>query len=69
MQYVEDSWDVQIQPLLFKYAYLDNFRNLAFSSSSEMKLRDKYIKIRIRYDGTKYAIITALKTLFTISYA
>ena len=32
-------------------------------------IRDKYIKIRVKYDGTQYAIINALKTLYTISYA
>lgn len=35
----------------------------------EARLRDKYIKIRVRYTGEELAIITALKTLFTISYA
>lgn len=68
MQYVEDSWDVQIQPISFKYAYLKN-GNLMFSNFMDMKIRDKYIKIRVRYDGNDYAIVNALKTLFTISYA
>ena len=35
----------------------------------EARLRDKYIKIRVRYTGEELAIITALKTLYTISYA
>lgn len=39
------------------------------SKTSEVKLKDKYIKIRIRYSGTKLAIITAIKTLYSISYA
>lgn len=69
MQYVEDSWDIQIQPIIFKYAYIDSSGALLLSNSTEMKLRDKYIKIRVRYDGTKYAIINSLKTMFTISYA
>lgn len=68
MQYLEDSWDIQIQPISFKYAYLKN-GELAFSDLNGMKLRDKYIKIRIKYDGKQYAIISAIKTLFTISYA
>jgi hypothetical protein len=68
MQYLEDSWDVQIQPITFKYAYLSN-GEIAFTNSTEMKIRDKYIKVRIKYDGTKYAIINAIRTLFTISYA
>ena len=68
MQYVEDFWDIQIQPITFKYAYLKNSA-LVFSPLQEMRLRDKYIKIRVIYDGTNYAIINALKTFFTISYA
>ena len=67
MQYVEDSWDVQIQPINFKYAYIRG-GTLAFTDNSEMKIRDKYIKIRITYDGTKYAIINAIRTMFTLSY-
>ena len=35
----------------------------------ETKIRDKYLKVRIRYTGDELAIITALKTLYTISYA
>lgn len=68
MQYLEDSWDVQIQPICFKYAYLKN-GVLTKSNVNEMKIRDKYIKIRVKYKGDKYAIINALKTMFTLSYA
>ena len=35
----------------------------------ETKIRDKYLKVRIRYTGDELAIITALKTLYTISYS
>ena len=68
MQYVEDSWDIQIQPISFKWAYLNN-STLALSNYEDMRIRDKYIKIRVKYDGQNYAIVNALKTLFTISYA
>lgn len=68
MQYCEDSWDVQIQPITFKYAYVKG-GELVKTSLTEMKIRDKYIKIRVKYDGKQYAIINALKTFFTISYA
>ena len=40
-----------------------------WSGRKEARLRDKYIKIRLRYTGEELAIITALKTLYTISYA
>lgn len=39
------------------------------SQIKESKLKDKYIKIRIRYSGSKLAIISAIKTLYAISYA
>jgi len=35
----------------------------------EAKLRDKYIKIRVCYSGKDLAIITAIHTLYTTSYA
>lgn len=35
----------------------------------EARLKDKFIKIKIRYTGKDLAIITALKTLYTVSYA
>ena len=36
---------------------------------SEAKLKDKYIKIRVRYSGNDLAVISAIKTLYSISYA
>lgn len=68
MQYVEDSWDVQIQPISFKEVRLNNDKKLVTSEVKEMKIRDKYIKIRVKYKGDQYAIINALRTLYTISY-
>ena len=35
----------------------------------EAKIKDKYVKIRIRYKGDNLAIISAIKTLYSISYA
>lgn len=68
MDYLEDSWEVQIQPLTINYAYL-KANELELSEAKQMKLRDKYLKVRIRYDGTQYAIISAVKTQFTLSHA
>lgn len=36
---------------------------------SESKLKDKFIKVRIRYKGNKLAIIRAIYTLYSISFA
>lgn len=36
---------------------------------NESKLKDKYMKIRIRYTGDKLAVISAVTTLYSISYS
>lgn len=40
-----------------------------WSKRMEAKIRDKYVKVKIRYTGNDLAIITALKTLYETSYA
>lgn len=67
MYYAEDCWDIQIEPLKIRYAFMKDGQ-LKFTSLSEMKVRDKYVKIRVKYDGSRLVIVHALKTLFTISY-
>ena len=37
--------------------------------NKEVKLKDKFIKIRVRYSGKDLAVISALNTLYSISYA
>lgn len=39
------------------------------TANKEVKPKDKYIKIKIRYSGQELAIISAIRTLFSISYA
>lgn len=39
------------------------------SQNKEVKIKDKWIKIRVRYKGDKLAIITAIRTLYSASYA
>ena len=39
------------------------------SDNKEVKLKDKWVKIRVRYKGDKLAIITAIRTLYSASYA
>lgn len=108
MQYKEDSWYVQISPLLFKqanepewgnndtriplvpqehpfineefqkrgeYNTIDGYGasdfNNSFSNANlqEAKIKDKYLKVRIRYKGNKLVLIKAVLSLFSISYS
>jgi hypothetical protein len=63
MEYKEDLWDIEIKP----------FRNYKGTGPTakliETRIRDKYVRIRVRYSGVKLAVITALQTMFTRSYA
>lgn len=68
MEYLEDSWDIQIQPFAIKYAFI-NRGKMEFSDARQAPLRDKYLKVRVRYDGTKYAIVSGIRTFYRISYA
>jgi hypothetical protein len=40
-----------------------------WSRRKEIRFRDKYIKIKVRYSGKDLAVISALKTIYTNSYA
>jgi hypothetical protein len=68
MQYLESLWNVEIRPINFEYAYVSG-GVLKFTTIKQSRLRDKYIKIKIRYSGEDLVIVQALKTMFTISYA
>lgn len=40
-----------------------------WTSRKETKIRDKYMRVRIRYTGNDLAVISAIKTTYTESYA
>ena len=40
-----------------------------WTDRKETRIRDKYCKIKVRYSGEDLSIITALKTIYTVSYA
>lgn len=72
MEYLEDAWDIQIQPPAIKYAFLSKSKvnnELLLTEAKQMRIRDKYLRVRVRYDGKKYAIINAIRTYFTTSHA
>lgn len=60
MSYMEDFWNVEVKP--FKLADRPN------GVPKEVRVRDKFCIIRVRYNGEKLAIITALQTMYTQSY-
>lgn len=53
-----------------KYQHLTEQVSLdGWTARKEAKMRDKYIRIRVKYSGEDLAVIMALKTFYTVSYA
>ena len=52
-----------------KYNWYRSISNEDWTYRKETKIRDKWIKIRIRYSGKNLAIIHSLITLYNISYS
>jgi hypothetical protein len=57
MHYKEDAWYITINPLLLN-------KN---GKTVSTKLRDKYLKVRVRYSGEDLAVITAIKSVCNLS--
>lgn len=68
MMYMEDAWNLEIRPMVIKYAYMSG-STLSFTNEKETRIRDKYLKVRVKYTGNDLAIIQGIKTTFTISYS
>lgn len=47
----------------------DHFDTSIWKDRKETRIRDKYLRIKVRYTGNDLAIIYALRTMFTVSYA
>ena len=72
IQYKEDSWYTNIEPIVYKERFkIEDKEETIFRDGKEKsaRIRDKYMKVRVKYTGEDLVIITALKTLFTLSYA
>ena len=72
IQYKEDSWYTNIEPIIYKERFkIEDKEEAIFKEGKEKsaRIRDKYMKVRVKYTGEDLVIITALKTLYTLSYA
>lgn len=57
--------DVSLLPNTYTQGNLQG----GWTNRKETKLRDKYVKVRVRYTGNELAVISAIKTIYTESYA
>jgi hypothetical protein len=70
-EYLEDTWKIEIRPFSYVKKYVsssDNYSTIRTTKKESTKIRDKYLKVKVVYSGEDLAIISAIKTLFTISY-
>ena len=65
-----DIQETVIEPTGLPNTYaMGDIDTTGWTFRKQTKIRDKYCKVKIRYSGTKLAVISAIITTFTISYA
>lgn len=75
IEYKEDRWLLTITPIYFKNKYIsqydveENYNGVITSNINSTRIRDKWIKVRLKYTGEKLVVINAIQTLMNISYA
>ena len=76
IHYKEDSWYVTIEPIKYREKYriddgeVDDWTDkIQYTKTKEVRIRDKFVKIRVKYTGEDMVIITALRTILTPSYS
>lgn len=76
--YKEDAWYLTIDPILFRKADAENAEYGVTGNTDidekrqdykSTRIRDKWCKIRIKYTGKDLVLISAIKTMITMSYA
>lgn len=65
IEYKEDRWYNTITPINYKIKRKDGVK----SDLKSTRIRDKWLKIRIKYTGDKLVVINAIQTLLRLSYA
>ena len=71
IQYKEDSWYTTVEPIIHDVIInnLEATNNKIIAGSGTYKstrIRDKWVKIRVRYTGEDLAIITAIRTIMNV---
>ena len=78
IQYKEDSWYTTIEPILYKKADSEDSPYGVTGNTTidtergdwkSARVRDKWLKVRVKYSGEDLAVVTAIKTMMTLSYS
>lgn len=68
IEYKEDKWNLTLTPIYYKQKELKD-GEIVESKINSTRIRDKWIKVRIKYTGEKLVVISAIQTLMTLSFA
>ena len=68
IEYKEDKWNLTLTPIYYKQKELKDDK-IVESKINSTRIRDKWVKIRIKYTGEKLVVISAIQTLMTLSFA
>lgn len=68
IEYKEDRWYTTITPIYYKDTLLKD-EEVIYSDIKSVRIRDKWVKIRIKYKGDKLVVISAIQSLLRLSYA
>ena len=66
IHYKEDSWYLTVEPIKFDPEFKADEQNPPIKWNST-RIRDKFVKIRIKYSGDSQVIITAIRNLYSLS--
>lgn len=66
IHYKEDSWYTNVEPIIYDSS-LDDLKATNISEKyKSTRIRDKWVKIKVRYTGEDLAIITAIRTIMNV---
>ena len=68
IHYKEDSWYTNVEPIIYDARLNDPNSSLEGDGTkfNSTRIRDKWVKIRVRYTGEDLAIITAIRTIMNV---
>ena len=79
IEYKEDKWNVVVTPIYFRKktgkvlseedGKVTEIELMKSNTLSSTRIRDKWIKVRIKYKGDKLVVISAIQSLLSLSYA
>lgn len=79
IEYKEDKWNIVVTPIYFRKktgkvlseedGKVTEVELIKSNTLSSTRIRDKWIKVRIKYKGDKLVVISAIQSLLSLSYA